>query len=241
MAKRLGAVGAGEALRRSVPGATAAAVPKVARRRGRPRRGQSDRLGEDLLAHALDHFLEKGFERTTMNAITASLGMSKQTVYARYSDKLALFRAALERAIDEWLVPLQNLEKLESDDIERSLTEIARLIVSTLMSPTGLKLIRITNAESYRMPEIGQYTYNRGLQQIGSHLADFFRRRLYANVESPPDVEDLATTFLNLLSGPARIHAWGLDQEEFDLDGFVEGRVRLFLHGIPPARAADRP
>lgn len=219
--------------------ASATAAPKetgrAARRRGRPRRGQADQLNDELLSHALDHFLEKGFEGTTLNAITASLGMSKQTVYARYGDKLTLFRAALERAIDEWLVPLENLRQLEGDDLEQSLIDIARVIVTTLMSPAGLKLIRITNAESYRMPEIGEYTYKRGLLKIGQYLADFFRRRIFGEMDRTADLDDLATAFLNLMSSPARVNAWGLESEEIDVEEFVRRRVRLFLHGILPA------
>jgi AcrR family transcriptional regulator len=205
----------------------------IVRRRGRPRRGQIDRLNEDLLAHALDHFLEKGFEGTTLNAITASLGMSKQTVYAHYGDKLTLFRASLERAIDEWLVPLEHLDQLESDDLEQSLIAIARVIVTTLMSPAGLKLIRITNAESFRMPEIGQYTYKRGRQQIGIYLADFFKRRICGEAD-PADLDDLATAFLNLMSGPARVNAWGLENDAIDVEEFIHRRVRLFLRGALP-------
>jgi AcrR family transcriptional regulator len=210
------------------------------RGRGRPRRGQADRLNEELLSHALDHFLEKGFSGTTLNAITASLGMSKQTVYARYGDKLTLFRAALERAIDEWLVPLRKLHELEGDDVEQSLAAIARVIVDTLMSPTGLKLIRITNSESYRMPEIGEYTYKRGLQQIGDYVADFLRRRIFGDLRRTPDLDDLATTFLNLLSSPARLNAWGLQAEPVDVELFVQRRVQLFLHGILPAEQNER-
>lgn len=212
----------------------------AARRRGRPTRDQAERLDAELLAHALDHFLEKGFEGTTLNAITASLGMSKQTVYLRYGDKLSLFHAALRRAIDEWLVPLEDLRSLETDDLEQTLFEISRTIVTTLMSPAGLRLIRITNAESFRMPEIGDYTYRRGHAQIGHYLSDLLRRRIYADDPSPPDLDDLATAYLNLLSGPARVNAWGLDGEPIDIEGFVRRRVRLFLHGVLPPQA-DHP
>lgn len=222
---------------------SATAAPRetgAARRRGRPRRGQADQLNDELLSHALDHFLAKGFEGTTLNAITASVGMSKQTVYARYGDKLTLFRAALERAIDEWLVPLENLRQLEGDDLEQSLIDVSRVIVTTLMSPAGLKLIRITNAESYRMPEIGEYTYKRGHQQIGRYLTDFFRRRIFGETDPLPDLDDLATAFLNLMSSPARVHAWGLETDEIDVEEFIRRRVKLFLHGVLPARTADR-
>lgn len=210
----------------SAPGATRA------RSRGRPRRGETDQRNDELLRHALDQFLEKGFAGTTLNAITASLGMSKQTVYLRYGDKLNLFREALRRATDDWMVPLDDLRSLEVEDVEQSLILIADKIVETLMSPTGQKLIRITNAESYRMPEIGEQTYTRGQAQIAQYLADFFRRRIFAGDDYPRDLGDLAITFLNLLSSPARINAWGLESEETDLRKFAERRVKLFLHGV---------
>jgi AcrR family transcriptional regulator len=200
-------------------------------RRGRPRRDQAGQLDRDLLRHALDHFLDKGFEATTLSAITRSLGMSKQTVYARYPDKHALFLAALQSAIDEWLAPFESLHEHESEDLEASLVAAATILVTTMLSPTGLRLIRITNAESYRMPEIGRYTYGRGHELFARYLRDLLGRRLPLDAERTRDVEDLVTAFLNLLSGPARLNAWGLDLKPVDIDAFVHNRVRLFLSG----------
>jgi AcrR family transcriptional regulator len=208
---------------------------RAGRRRGRPRLDQAGQLDRDLLRHALDHFLEKGFEATTLSAITRSLGMSKQTVYARYPDKHALFRAALQSAIDDWLAPMESLEVHESDDLETTLVAVAMVLVTTMLSQTGLRLIRITNAESYRMPEIGRHTYGRGHELSAQYLRDLFRRRLPAG----SDVEDLATAFLNLMSGPARLNAWGLDAGPADIEAFVRKRVRLFLDGALADRAGE--
>lgn len=207
------------------------AATRVRQARGRPRRDQAGQLDRDLLRHALDHFLDKGFEATTLSAITRSLGMSKQTVYARYRDKHALFRAALQSAIDEWLAPIERLPEHESEDLEATLVAVARILVTTMLSETGLRLIRITNAESYRMPEIGRYTYGRGHQLFAAYLRDLFRRRLPVEAEADKDVEDLVTAFLNLMSGPARLNAWGLDAEPIDVDEFTRKRVHLFLCG----------
>jgi hypothetical protein len=54
--------------------------------------------------------------------------------------------------------------------------------------------------------------------------------------ESIGHSDDLATAYLNLLSGPARINAWGLAEEPIDVDAFVCARVKLFLHGVLPGR-----
>ncbi len=188
-------------------------------------------LDRELLSHALDHFLDKGFEGTTMNAITRSLGMSKQTVYSRYQDKHALFRAALQSAIDEWLAPAAALYELEEDDLEATLIAVAKALVTTMLSHTGLRLMRITNAESFRMPEIGRETYGRGHELFAGFLRDLFKRRLCTGACADGDIEDLVTAFLNLISGPGRLSAWGLAVEPVDVDEFARRRVRLFLAG----------
>jgi AcrR family transcriptional regulator len=213
------------------------AVTAAPRGRGRPRRNEAAQLNRELLEHALDHFLDKGFEATSLNAITSSLGMSKRTVYAWYGDKLSLFKAALERAVDEWAVPLEQLQALESDDLEETLLRIAQLVVANMMSPAGLRLIRITNAESYRMPEIGAYLYGRGSRQIIVYLTDLFRRKAVPDPEQMPDLNDLATAFLNLMSGPARLNAWGFAVDAADVDKFVRQRVNLFLRGVLQRKA----
>jgi AcrR family transcriptional regulator len=209
-----------------------ALIDAPARGRGRPKREQVEQLNRELLERALDHFLEKGFEATTLNAITSSLGMSKRTVYAWYGDKLSLFKAALERAVDDWVAPIEELQALESDDLEQTLLRVAEAVVANMMSPAGQKLIRITNAVSYRMPEIGAYLYDRGSEPVVFYLNDLFRRRIKPSPERFPNQQDLATAFLNLMSGPARLNAWGFVVDQDEVHALIRQRVKLFLGGV---------
>jgi TetR/AcrR family transcriptional regulator, mexJK operon transcriptional repressor len=197
---------------------------------GRPRRDEIEARNVELLDRALDLFLDKGFERTTIEAVAASVGMAKRTVYARYGDKANLFKAALQRAIDDWIVPVDQLRAAEVDDLHQCLLTVARILVANLMNPEGLRLMRITNAESYRMPEIGSYTYQRGTQQTIAYLADLFTRRKGGVM---PDAEDAAVAFLNLVvGGPARNAAWGMDTPEEDIERQTDYRVGVFMHGV---------
>jgi len=203
---------------------------------GRPRRDQVEQRNAELLDHALDLFLERGFERTTIDAIAASVGMAKRTVYARYGDKATLFKAALQRAIDDMVVPVESLRAAESDDLEPCLLGIARILVANLMSREGLRLMRITNSESYRMPEIGAYTYDRGTRVTIVYLADLFRRlkRAGGRALSESEAEDAAEAFLNLLGGPARTTAWGMELDAAEIERQTRYRVGLFIHGVFP-------
>src|ERR1700741_4382346 len=90
----------------SIPAAAEEPAPSLRPGPGRPTRSQADRRNLELLDKALELFFVNGFEGTSIDAITASVGMAKRTVYARYGDKLTLFKAALRRAIDLWIVPI---------------------------------------------------------------------------------------------------------------------------------------
>jgi AcrR family transcriptional regulator len=60
---------------------------------GRPREFDTDAA----LEKAMRLFWAKGYEGTSLSDLTATLGISKPSLYAAFGDKQALFRAALER------------------------------------------------------------------------------------------------------------------------------------------------
>ena len=207
----------------------------IVSRRGRPRTNEIDQLKLDFLRHALDHFLEAGFEATRVSDVTRSFGMSKQTVYAHFGDKLGLFKAALQNAVDEWLVPLDGLHQHESDDLHATLVGVGGAIAKTLMSPAGLRLIRISNAESFRLPEMAEFTDQRGHRPIAEYLCDLFARRLPAAVDQAGGAQTLVTVFLDRLSGPARRSAWRWERDQVDIEQFIRHRVDIFLNGVQAA------
>ncbi len=208
---------------------------KARRARGRPTLSNAE-----LLDKALDLFLENGFERTSIDAITSSAGMAKRTVYLRYKDKTALFKAALQRAIEEWIVPVAQLRGAESDDFEETLLRVGQILVANIMSPAGLRLLRITNAESVRTPEIGVYTYRHGTERTITYLADLFRRRVSSGATAMADAEEAAVAFLYLVvCGPATMTAWGMVLDDAAIDRHTRYCVQLFLHGLLPREAVS--
>ena len=207
--------------------------PAIRRRPGRP-----SLSNEQLLDHALDLFLEQGFDRTSIEAICAAAGMAKRTVYARYGDKTSLFRAALQRAIEIWIVPIDRLRAAEVDDLEASLLAVGQILLANIMSPAGLRLLRLTNSESSRSPEIGAYNVEQGTEPTIAYLADLFIRRLPGRLE-PSDARAAAEGFLHLVTGPAIDAAWGVQRGEAALARHINASVRLFLYGLLGASGGD--
>lgn len=206
-----------------------------------PRRkpGRPSLSNEELLDKALDLFLEKGFAGTSIDAITAAAGMAKRTVYARYGDKETLFKAALSRAIDEWIVPIERLREQEDEDFEASLTRIGEILVENVLGPAGLRLLRLTNAESVAMPEIAVENVRRGTEPTLRYLADLFRRRLGGETGQFPEAEEAAQAFLSIVvGGLASNAAWGMSMDMASVERHTRYSVRLFLHGVLDGSAA---
>jgi AcrR family transcriptional regulator len=209
-------------------------VAPAARRPGRPT--LSD---EQLLDIALDLFLEYGFERTSIDAITAAAGMAKRTVYARYGDKETLFKAALARAIEDWMVPVAQLRAAEAGDLEKTLLTIAQMLLANILSPAGLRLLRLSNAVSVSMPEIAASNTRMGTEPTLAYLADLFRRRLLPADAPAPEADEAALAFLHLVvGGPASTAAWGVTMEEEAIERHTRYCVRLFLHGALPTQGS---
>jgi len=205
----------------------------------RPRPGRPTLSNEELLDKARDLFLEQGFERTSIDAIAAAAGMAKRTIYQRYGDKETLFLASLQHTIDEWVVPVEQLRAAESEDLEQTLLTVGRILVNNIMKPAGLRLLRITNAESARVPEIGAYTYQRGTERTIDYLADLFHRRLTTSGAGIQDWNEAAIAFLYLVvGGPPTMTVWGMALDDETIDKHTCYCVRLFLYGLLPREDA---
>ncbi|MGO9934368.1 MAG: TetR/AcrR family transcriptional regulator [Steroidobacteraceae bacterium] len=202
---------------------------------GRPTRAQQQRRHEELLSIALDIFLEKGFEQATMEEIAIQVGMSKRTVYARYEDKGTLFKAAVRRAIEHYTVPRQALEAVATDDLEETLTAIARLRIANIAMPVATKLQRILGAQSYRFPELFNAAFEEGAGPTVAFLGDLFVRYSAQGEINVTEPQRAATAFLSLVvGGPARLIVAGQKPDHAEIAQHIRFAVGLFLRGVSP-------
>jgi AcrR family transcriptional regulator len=204
-------------------------------RAGRPTREQAEARHEELLDHALDHFLDKGFEQATIEAIAADVGMTKRTVYARYADKASLFHAAVRRAIERYSIPDERIRATEAADLVQTLTNIAMLRIDLVSSPEGLKLQRIIQTESYRFPGIFTETYEIGALPTIRFLADLLERETRAGRLAIDNPMMAANTFMSMVvAGPVRFILAASPLSKRELDKRVAFGVQLFLNGAKP-------
>jgi AcrR family transcriptional regulator len=72
-------------------------MSSVKNKGGRPLLEDVPRRNEHLLDIATEVFVRQGYNATTLDRIAAEAGVAKRTIYARYTDKQALFFAVMRR------------------------------------------------------------------------------------------------------------------------------------------------
>jgi TetR/AcrR family transcriptional regulator, mexJK operon transcriptional repressor len=198
---------------------------------GRPTRAQAEQRQRYLLECALDEFVGRGYDRATMESIAAATGMTKRTIYARYVDKAALFRAAVTRAIEDYAVDGPGLRSFETADLAETLKAVALWRVETVVSPDGVRLQRILNSESYRFPDVVQLAYDRGTRPIVEFLNEVMIKHGIAVDIDSVDPPILATSFMTLVvGGPAQAALRGATMVP-STEEWVTMAVRIFLDG----------
>jgi AcrR family transcriptional regulator len=148
-----------------VPAAVPAAVPAV-RKRGRPTAAERRAREAQILATALDVFLDSGFGNSTIDELANAAKVTKRTVYAYFGDKSGLFTAMVkDLAVDVSLDAATDRGTLEG---------LAARIVYRVHSDELVGLHRLVIAESSRFPELARVLYSQGdarhVARLGEHI-----------------------------------------------------------------------
>lgn len=202
---------------------------------GRPTREQARARQQELLDAALDLFLEHGYDQATIEMIAARVQMAKRTVYSRYSDKAALFRASVRRAIEAQAVPREDLESLDNGNLAETLAAIARLRIGQAMTPNGRRLQRILALENVRFPEIYTLSNTLSTGPVVTFVAEVLDRAAAAGQITTTDTDLAARAFMSMVVGTqVRSIEAGRAPSAGQLEQRVLFMVHLLLDGLHP-------
>lgn len=104
-------------------------------------------------AHRL--FLANGFAGTSIDAIVAEAGVSKQTLYTYFPTKIELLAAVLYGGISEISLPSGEPVTLGNrEDLRRTLLGFSVQITRKLLDPEAIALVRLVLGEVFRVVEL---------------------------------------------------------------------------------------
>ena len=118
-------------------------------------------------------FVERGFDRASVDDIALRAGVAKRTVYNIYGDKEALFRATILRAIDvaeAFTAALADAAGSISDP-ETDLPELAEQLAAAVLVGPVMGLRRLLTSESRTFPEFALEYRRRAPDAVMSALA----------------------------------------------------------------------
>ncbi|MBX3529875.1 MAG: TetR/AcrR family transcriptional regulator [Rhizobiaceae bacterium] len=150
-----------------------------------------------ILEAAADLFLKQGFSGTSMDEIADLADVSKQTVYAHFASKEALFAAmadgltgaaagAVQLGLGEWT---------GGASLAEHLTAYAVRQLQVPRTPRLMALRRLAIAEAERFPELGRALHDGGPARAIAGLAEAFSRWHREGLLDAPDAHVAATHF----------------------------------------------
>jgi len=114
----------------------------------------------ELMAAALDLFVERGFAATRLDEVAARAGVSKGTLYLYFSSKEELFKAVIRSGI----VPLIERGERLLDQHRGPASELLREIVFNWWESVGSSKLagipKLMFSECRNFPEIGRFYYD---------------------------------------------------------------------------------
>ncbi len=198
------------------------------------------RSRERILAAAEEVFLEAGFAGTNMDAVSDRAGVSKQTVYAHFKSKEALFIRVVEEMTGGAASALREdvEDPLDDRPIEPLLLDLAREQLAVVMTPRLMRLRRMVIAEVDRFPDLGRSLYKSGPGKSIAKLTRIVQHYTTLGELCAPDAEMAATHFNWILMGAPTNAAMLLGDtgipDEAALQAHAHESVRIFLAAYGP-------
>jgi len=214
-------------------------ISYMAKPRAKRRMRRKEARPGELLAAALELFVERGYAATRLEDVAARAGVSKGTLYLYYSGKDDLFRAVVRGGI---LPAIAEAETL-AGSFTGSASELLRTVVSGIRgsvadSPlSGIPKLII--AESRNFPDLARFYYDevicRGFGVMSAILERGIEQGEFRRLDIEPAARAMMAPLLLLMlwRHSFQVH----ESEPTDAQRCLDSYVNLVVEGLRPRLA----
>jgi TetR/AcrR family transcriptional regulator len=213
----------------------------VSTERAKRERRKEARPGE-LLAAALDLFVEKGYAATRVEEVAQRAGVSKGTLFLYFSSKEELFKAVVRENISgrftEWSKELETYEGSSEDLVRYCMTSWWERVGSTKAS--GIPKLMMSEAANF--PELANFY----LEEVHKPGTDLIKRILQRGLDRGEFVAvDPVYGVYSILAPMLFLSMWkhspgicGDPGTELNPAQYIEAQLKTILHGLSVRPAA---
>jgi len=195
---------------------------------------------QELLAAALDLFVERGFAATRLEDVAKRAGVSKGTLYLYFTNKEELFKAVVRDSI----VPVIG----DAEDIIASFdghsADLLRSVINNWWQRLGATkasgLAKLIMAEAGNFPDLACFYQKEVIVRSTRMIASMLERAVARGEFRPLDV----TLVTQVLIAPMLMlqtwkHSVGpCEHSALDPLAFIDAFLEMALHGLLPAAGA---
>ncbi|CAN5368412.1 TetR/AcrR family transcriptional regulator [soil metagenome] len=199
---------------------------------GRPTKEQAGQLTERIIEVATRLFLDTSFETVSVDLIAATAKISKQTFYARFASKDAVFAEVIRNGTNNLLLPAVT-ESNRDSPIETTLVRIGLEFTKKALAPAAMAHDRLIASEAHKFPQLAAAHQQNGLH-ARSLIASVFSNAMRNGQIRSADASYLAEQFTYaVIDGPNRdmIRSGRVAKSEKELRERVTRATELFLNG----------
>lgn len=195
---------------------------------------RKDARPAELLAAALDLFVERGYAGTRLDDVASRAGVSKGTLYLYYSSKEELFKAVIR----EGLVPVYEHGERMVDAHTGSAEDLIRNLLREWWETVGATNLggipKLMIAESGNFPDVTRYYFD----EIVSRGRKLVARAVHLGIDTGEFRDLPVDQIVRLMLAPVMLMAiWRYsfefcDTARLDPDSYLKLHVDVLLNGL---------
>jgi TetR/AcrR family transcriptional repressor of mexJK operon len=167
---------------------------------GRPKKGSEESRRQAMVDAARRVFARVGFGAATIDAIAREAGAAKRTLYARFGDKSALFRAVVAAEAGAVLgVPG------EVPGLRAQLITFASVVFGRIHTEEKMAIFRMVVAEARAFPALARDFHRNGPGRGEAVVAALLRAAAQRKEIDCASPRDAARHFISLLLGESHL------------------------------------
>ncbi|HEX5393957.1 MAG TPA: TetR/AcrR family transcriptional regulator [Rhodocyclaceae bacterium] len=199
----------------------------------RPRQRRKEARPAELMAAALDLFVEKGFAATRLDDVAARAGVTKGTLYLYFDSKEALFKAVVENGI----VPIIDEALRQLEEYQGSMADLLADMIQRWWRDLGATPLggipKLIVSEAGNFPEVAAYYHEaviqRGERLIKGILLAGVERGEFRSIDVEAAYHVVIATVLMLVIWR---HSFAVCGEGIDPDRYLAANIDLVLNGL---------
>ncbi|MGE3692120.1 MAG: TetR/AcrR family transcriptional regulator [Novosphingobium sp.] len=192
--------------------------------RGRPAAGQAEIITRRIIDAAWQVVLESGPEQFSLDRVAAQAHASKQTIYARFSNKQELLQAVLADRVG--LIYGEFHLAAAAGDLEQVIADVTRRSVTALTAPQSLMLDRL--ADWIDALQEGQPRRAAIYAEFHGLLRQYLRETADLAALDEAEIANAATLWLDSLIG----HVRGVPRGGEELERWSRQFARYFMRAV---------